>query len=508
MNPRIHWILLTVSSFVFFGCASHPKKMAGVRASLASPSYVVDTKSGPLKDSNTTGADKILFLSERARAFQLTGDHKRSNEDYLAAEAAYDLLDEKPVVSISTGATKGAAATILNDLAIPYEGNAHERILLYQLHAFNYLAENDWNATRACANNIGHFSELERKRNDERIRAAEEASEQHGRFRLSAVQSNAVFRANFAAQDSVSKAVIDAFQNGYGYYLTAFVNEIDGKPDVARMGYKRVVEAARGNSFAKRDIHRMNVLLGEEDAAPGDGEAPNVAVFFEEGYAPELQSFSLSFVTLPVKHTGRDHLTAGAANVQAGGRGAVAAVPLPGMTPVTAKLTFPYYSKESLEAHPSQPLVIAENGRTVARTELAGDFRALAARAFADKFPYVATRAAFRTILKAAAATVANEAARQRGNQSVQILVWLGGLIFTHATELPDLRSWLLAPRFGQVARFRLDPGRHEMSFSHDGMTYHGAVDVPEDGTTVLHVMSVPGRLVVEGTVLDFQDSP
>lgn len=512
MSLRPFPIAFAFAAAIFAGCASHPSRMAGVRAALSSPSYVVDTKGGPLKESNVTGKDKILFLSERARAYQLTGDHAHSTEDYLAAEAAYDLLDEKPVVSISTGATKGAAATVLNDLVIPYEGNAHERLMLYQLDAFNHLARLDWNAARACANNIGHFSEIERKRNDERIRAAEAAAEEDGRFRLSAIQSNAVFRTNLASQDSVSKAVTDAFQNGYAYYFDAFVNEIDGRESNALIGYRRVAEAAPGNSFAKRDIHRMKVLLGDEEPMPGDEAAPNVVVFFEEGYAPELQGFSFSFVTLPVKHTGRDHLTAGigsvrGSTVQTGGNGGVAVIPLPGMTPVSAKLTFPYYPKESLVAHPSHPLVISEKGSLVTRTELAGDFRALAARAFADKFPYIATRAAFRAILKATATAVANEAARQRGNSYAQIFVWLGGLIFTQATELPDLRSWLLAPRFGQIARFRLEPGRHELSFSHDGLTGLFAIEVPEDGTTVIHVMSVPGRLVVEGTALDFQDS-
>lgn len=488
---------------VFSGCATHPKRMACIRSSLASPSYTVNPRKKPFRESNVTGMDRILYLSERARAYQLTGDHEKSSADYRAAEAVYEERDEKPVVSLSSGAAKGAAL-LLNDLAIPYEGNAHERLMLYTLDAFNFLAKNDWNNARAVVNNIPFFSEKERERRDRLVAAAEEAAQSDRRFNMAALRSNAVFQQNFAAMDSTSRTFLDALQNGYAHYLCGFVHETDLDWTNADLCYRRAAEVAPNNAFVKRDIARVQ-SLAQKGATLPDPDAPNVVVFFEEGYAPELQSFSFSFTTLPVKHTGLNHPTVGVGNASVGGRNVVGAVPLPGMTPISLKLTFPYYSRESLNAFPSRPLVLSEGGRTIAETQLVGDFRALAARAFEERFPYIATRAAFRMIAKATAATVANEAARRRGNNYWRFVIWLGGLFLTHGTEHPDLRSWNLAPRYGQIARFHLPAGSHSLAFAHGGLTGNFAVTVPADGSLVLHVMSVPGRLVVEGTAIDFQ---
>ena len=490
------------------GCASHPNKMFAVRAALADPEYSVDVSSAPFAEKYVTGSDKILFLSERARAYQLSGDLEKSSDDYLAAEAAYDELDEKPVVAI-TSVASGAASLVGNDLALPYEGNAHERLMLYQLDAFNHIARLDWNAARAVANNLKFFSEKERTRREERLKAAEEASSREGNkwdFRYEQLLGNAEFKGRMSAANELSSAMQDALQNGYAYYFAGFVGEMDGDFSSAEIAYRRAAQIAPSNEFAARDLRRMEARTGRSGPAADDGPPSNVVVFFEEGFAPELQAFTFSFTTLPVKHTGHKHSSAGIGGVSTGsGSSAAAVVPLPGLTGMSVKFTFPYYSKETLDAVPSSPLVLSEDGRTVAETQMVSDFRALAAKAFEERMPYVVTRAAFRTILKAGAAAVANEAARQRGNTWARIFVWLGGLFLTHGTEVADLRSWLLAPRYGQIARFRLEPGQHRLSFAHGGTTRTASVDVPEGGVLIVHAMSVPGRLEIEGTALDFE---
>ena len=488
------------------GCASHPNKMASIRTAISNPTYVVNTNSSPFSESQVTGRNKILFLAERARAFQLAGDHENSTRDYLAAEAAYDAQDEEPVVSISTTAGK-TGAMALNDLVLPYEGNPHERLMLFQLDAFNHLVRHDWNTTRAAVNNIVYLSEKERQRREERVRAAEEAAEKDGRFKFSALTDNSVFKSHFSMANSISGALEDALQNGYAYYFSAFVKEVDNDPSGALIGYRRAAALAPANTFVKRDIHRMEVELGREEALPGDETKPNVVVFFEEGFAPELTSFDLGFTTLPVKHTAHN-VSAAVGGVSTGtrGGGVTAAIPVSsGLTPISFKFSLPYYSAETLGAVPSLPLVVSAGGLgTLAETQLVGDFRALAARAYAERLPYVATRAAFRAIFKTVATSAASEAARQRGNQCVQVFVWLGGFLYTQASEQPDLRSWLLAPRYGQVARFHCPPGRQKLTFSHNGNSRTFMADVPSDGMLIIHAISVPGRLVVEGTGLDF----
>lgn len=501
MKPQYHIAALAaVGAVVFSGCASHPKKLMQIKTDIAMPGYVVNTNALPFRPKDVNGEDKILFLAERARAYQITGDIDRSTEDYLAAEAAYDALDDRPVVALSSS-VKGVKGIVGNDTALPYEGNAHERLMLYQLDAFNHLARCDWNVTRAAANNIVYLSEKVRARHEEEVKVAEESAQKDGRFKLSVLTSNEMFRSSYAASDSVVKSLTDAMQNGYAYYFGAFVKEVDGDYSNALLGYKRAAELAPANGFVKRDIARMESRLGTgagAGASPAALEEPNVVVFFEEGFAPQLEAFSLSFATIPVGK----HDSVGGGAVSAGGNGAVAAVPLPTAMPLTVKFALPYYPQEELGV-PSHPLVVSEGADgVVAETQLVGDFRALAARAFQERLPYVATRAAFRAIAKATAAAVANYAVKDRSTLT-RLAVMAGGMVLTQATEFADLRTWLLAPRFGQVARWHATPGEHKLTFQHEGNSMTVLADVPDNGTLVLHVMSIPGKIVVDGTAID-----
>lgn len=479
------------------GCASHPKKMATIKSAVVSPMYRVNTETSPFDEKTISGKDKILFLSERARAYQFEGNLEKSSADYIAAEQEYEKLEEKPVVAISTGATKGIASSLLNDLIIPYEGNAHERIMLYSLDAFNHIANENWMSARASVNNIDYISEKELERKTQRDEAINEALEKDKRFTLEQAMSNASFMSNFKASDALTKSLESALQNGYAYYLSGFIKEMDGDTSRALVAYKKALEIFPQNQYIREDIKRLSSELGCSDSPPTPYQMPNVVVFFEEGFAPHLSGFSFSFTSMPVQDN------ASIVGARAGGskKGAVA-VAVPNLPSISAKFVLPYYSSEALNASPSKPLSISIEDAKV-ETQMVGDFCALAACAFKDRLPYIATRAAFRSILKATAAAVAGNVAAKRTGQLGQFAVWLGGFLFTEATEQPDLRSWLLAPRYGQVARFYHEPGERTISFSHGGVTQDFSTEIPETGTLFIHAISIPGRLIVNGVYLD-----
>ena len=501
MNARhIQPLLSTVFAAAFVGCASHTAKLAQVKTDIAMPGYAVNTGAVPFRPEDVNGPDKILNLAERARAYQLTGEIDKSTEDYLAAEAAYDVLDDSAIVSVSKETSKAVVGVLANDTALPYEGNAHERLMLYQLDAFNHLARLDWNNTRAAANNIVYLSERERQRREAKIREAEELQKEGHkghRFAYSSLTGTPLFKSKFAASYAAAKAFTDALQNGYAYYFGAFVREVDGDYSGARLGYQRAAELAPANAFVKRDIARMDAAV---DGGSVPGPEPNVLVFFEEGFAPQLDSFSLSFLTIPVG----GHESIAGARVAAGSNGGVVAGAMPTSHPLSVKFTLPFYSQEQLGV-PSYPLVVSEGGAgVVAETQLVGDFRALAARAFEDRLPYIATRSAYRAITKAVAAAVVNNVVAKRSSiPFAGVLAKAGGILLTQATEFADLRTWLLAPRFGQIARWHANPGRHGFTFQHAGNSKTVVAEVPADGTLVFHVVSVPGRMVVEGTAVE-----
>ena len=305
-----------------------------------------------------------------------------------------------------------------------------------------------------------------------------------------------MFRSSFAASDEATKVFLDALQNGYAYYFGGFVREMDGDFSGALIGYRRAAELAPANTVVRRDIERMEAAVGTGGKVAQ--QAPNVLVFFEEDFAPQLESFSLSFMTLPVSHS----VSVAGGSAQVGDKGGIAVLPLPMTMPLSVKFVLPYYSQKELGV-PSHPLVVSEGAAgVVAETQLVGDFRALAARAFKDRLPYIATRAAVRAISKATAAAFANYAVKNK-SKLTRLAVMAGGMLITQGTEFADQRTWLLAPRFGQIARWRVEPGERKFTFQHNGNSKTIVADVPADGTLVFHVMSVPGRIVVEGTAVE-----
>lgn len=476
------------------GCATHPETLSRVKADLASPDFNVDTNSRPYRVKDVSGSDKILYLSERARAYQLAGDHERSTADYLAAESAYDALDERPVASITGMAGTGAAATVANDKILPYAGNAHERLMLYQLDAFNQLVRGDWNNTRAAVNNIVYLAEKSRERREKEIDEVRKAEADDSRLAYRDISNNCEFREKFAATDALARKCTDSLQNGYAYYFSAFVREMDGDTSTALIGYKRAYEVAPWNTFVRNDIARLTAHGSNPTGATS--AQPNVVVFFEEGFAPQLDQFTFSYYSLPVSR----HHSVGIAQI---GSGNSTALPVRTSKPISVLFTLPYYPASELNV-PSIPLEIIDNavGGVSARTQLIGDFRALAARAFKDRLPYIATRAVFRAILKATAAAALNETAKN-DDSGAKLGAMIGGLLITHGTESADLRTWLLAPRYGQIAKFRAMPGERDFAFQHGANATSCRICIPESGMLVLHVISIPGRIIVEEVALE-----
>ena len=202
-----------------------------------------------------------------------------------------------------------------------------------------------------------------------------------------------------------------------------------------------------------------------------------MVLFFEEGYAPEKATFS--FLTT------------------------LGQQPVPvAVGPVVVSFHFPYYPKAALEGD-SVPALVTEGDRVLARTETIGDFRALAQKAYQERMPYILTRSVVRAIAKSTAATAANVAARKRGTWA-RLAVWLGGIVVVAATDQPDLRSWLLLPRFGQIARFRVPAGSHDLVLNHGAAVATVPINAPGATTILIHAMAVDGRVAIEATGFAF----
>ncbi|MGB9082429.1 MAG: hypothetical protein WCD00_14110, partial [Desulfuromonadaceae bacterium] len=86
--------------------------------------------------------DLILYNMERGRFAQVVGNSDVSMSDFRTSIEKIRENDEKALISASAiGAN--VASTLVNDNAIPYEGEGYERVLLHHYQALNYLKKRD-----------------------------------------------------------------------------------------------------------------------------------------------------------------------------------------------------------------------------------------------------------------------------------------------------------------------------------------------------------------------------
>ncbi len=81
--------------------------------------------------------DRLLYFMDQGLLFHYAGDYQSSLKNLGKAE---DVVAELYTRSV----TNEAASLLINDLVRPYRGRRHERVLLHQFIAFNYLANNQY----------------------------------------------------------------------------------------------------------------------------------------------------------------------------------------------------------------------------------------------------------------------------------------------------------------------------------------------------------------------------
>lgn len=98
---------------------------------------------------------------------------------------------------------------------------------------------------------------------------------------------------------------------------------------------------------------------------------------------------------------------------------------------------------------------------------LVEDLRVVAEDNFRRQLPAITIRTLIRSSAKAAAVTIATEAARRQGGSQdtktgIEIAGIIGGLLLLTATEKADLRAWTFLPGQAHVGLSRLEPGDYE----------------------------------------------
>lgn len=448
------------------GCVSHIQTVQKAKNQLAMGGRADTT--GFDKDAQEGDKDSVWAYMERGRLKQLQGDWEGSSRDYEAAVTTFQKQDEKALLSVSDTASKGAAV-LVNDLMLPYQGEAYERLMVFQLDAFNRAAMGKTDEIGVDVRNAA--AELQKALDAHEKEAKALLEDKDGQEKSSKTLESAPYQKMMADLAALGGEGANSFQNAYTYGLAGVWYESQGLWADAFTAYGRACRLCSGNRAFREGVLLSAAKLGRRGEAHKDWRGPrpdegSVVVFLEQGYNVEKRSFSFPIV-LPKNFV---------------------------------QVALPYYDCSLDTVVPSCGAVFGAGGETLAETDLACDFRILAVRALRERMPGIVTRQILRSIAKAVVNEQANKLGARAGGigQVVGLAVQIGNAV----SEQPDLRSWRLLPRFAQTARFRLPEGEHDLTVAVGAQQSTVHVTVRAGRPTLLHVMSVPGVLRATATAL------
>jgi len=443
------------------GCASsstftaYPRKVEPLIASLLNRTPT--DLSHSLPDERKSN-DRILYNMERGRYAHVIGNSDVSMSDFKASIEKIRENDEKALISASAiGAD--VAATLVNDNAIPYEGEGYERVLLHHYQALNYLRKKNLEGAGvevrlANAEQNNSLKRFERELEFSRDEAAEQGMDVNG---VSGIDTR------YAQMDEVAGKVKNSFQNAYTFYLSGFIHELLRQPGDAYIDYKKALEIYPENRYLQKDVLRLAAKLGMDDELEelkqrfptgdkrfideSDAGRGELLVLFEDGFVPQKQEVKIPF---PIN---RSTLVA---------------------------IAFPIYREKWSE---QIPLLILNNGDLIGSTEPICDVRALAVKALKEKVPVIAARQIIRAVAKG---TTAVAARKNMGDMGL-----FAANIWNLVSDNADLRSWLTLPANAQILRTTLPAGSYSLALQHPmaaGSTY-ADVEIAAGGKTVLQVI-------------------
>ena len=419
--------------------------------------------------SETKSNDLILYNMERGRYAQVVANSDVSMADFRTSIEKIRENDNKALISASAiGAN--VASTLVNDNAIPYEGEGYERVLLHHYQALNYLKKKDIEGAGVEVRLANAEQNESLKRFEKELEKSRNAAEENN------VGADGVSRikTRYAQMDEVAGKVKNSFQNAYTFYVSGFIYELLLQPNDAYIDYKKALEIYPDNRYLQKDVLRLAEKLEmredldelrqrfsiekrrfiDENGA-GSGE---LLVLFEDGFVPQKQEIK---IPIPI------------------GRGSLITI------------AFPIY-QEKWSAQ--TPLRVLNKNELVGSTEPICDVRALAVKALKEKAPVIATRQIIRAVAKGVTAAEA----RKRGGDLGQFASNVWNLI----SERADLRSWLTLPANAQILRTKLPAGSYYLTLQYPmaaGPTF-ADVEITAGGKTVLQVVRAGEQIYSSAT--------
>ncbi|MFZ5757444.1 MAG: COG3014 family protein [Pseudomonadota bacterium] len=451
--------ILILAAALLSGCAAtsvfnpYPNQALAFRQATSG----LDTAGVLLKlDSKRAGADGMLYMMERGRIDQLQGDYAASKADFEQAIAGFEAASDKARLSLS-GVGAGGISMFTNDNALPYKGQAYERVMVHQFQAFNYLGLGDIEGATVELRRAQQVQREQELKYAEEIAKAQSEAEQKSVFL-------GEFDQYFTGMDGITGTLKNSFQNGYSFYTAAVIREAIGEYNDALVDYKKALELAPGNAQLRADVIRANEYFDGKAARVATGKngkpaartpAGTVVVLFEQGFVPAKKPVGLAIPTTD----------GGIFSIQ-----------------------FPVY--DGTDYTPPAPLTVRLPDGSSGQTEVLVNTGALAVKSLREQIPALL----LRQVLRARAKYEMQKKAAEQGGVFGQ----LAANIYNMASEQADLRSWLTLPANAQALRLSVPAGMQNIELVSGMGSLSVPVDVKDRKTTIIRAVEVNGRLITQ----------
>ncbi len=443
------------------GCATssvfspYPSQVAGIKQQVAVGEFAA---ARTVLEKKSQGADKLLYLMERGRIAQISGDIESSIGDFEQVLAEFEAKEAAAKITAS-GTVGKAGAVLLNENAIPYAGESYERIFVHSFQALNFLGQKNLEAAGVEVRRANLEQELALRENEADVIKAEAQDADAGKEAMIMGQ-NRDYKQKFSSLTSLSSKVKNSFQNAYSFYISGLIYEIRGEYNDAYIDYKKALEIYSNNRYLRDDVVRLAQQLGmDEDLQqlkgsaikddlkrPAKGEG-KLVVLYEQGYVPEKKEVNI----------------------------------LIDLRGVPNNMVFPTYLNQPQNY---RPLVIGLDGQRLGETETIVVPAAMAAKALEERLLGMIVRQGLRVIAR-------EEISNHQMNSAFDVLAGIGQLLLNRA----DLRSWLMLPAEVQILHAAAGKGEQTLTLRDGIHSREITVDIRPGRVTVVHVIAAGGRL-------------
>jgi hypothetical protein len=388
--------------------------------------------------------DRLLYFMDQGLLLHYAGAYQSSLKNLEKAEEMVSELYARSV-------TNEAASLLINDLVRPYRGRRHERVLLHQFIAFNYLANNQYDEalveTRKVQLVFDAFS------------SDSELAHQYQDDGMSHYVSSIVYE----AQQETDNALISIFKSVYAYQKSP-LKLPDAVNDLAYYRFKR--------NGQEKDIRLLNLAptVSKDELKGLNSQNGEIIFIGYAGKSPVIKETIFSGTYVVGGFISGTYRKAGGEPV----RIILPAPPLPASelekieNKEKTKAGTTFHLKLALPEAVGRPSetksfkILLDYGQQSHNSVVLTDTDVLIEQDIDSNRTLDLTRAAIRVVLRMMTTQYAKDQLKKE-TPLENILISTGIDLLTDQLEKADTRLCFILPKTIQIARIPVKPAKHRI---------------------------------------------